>query len=77
MTCNITANYNVYKLLPRLGVAIKNNGIGCHMPARPSNLIQVKANGSKLKVPYLVRTHHIAIYLEETRKIRAFINSHN
>jgi hypothetical protein len=77
MICHTTANHNVCKLQPRLGDAIKKNCIDCHMPAKPSNLIQVEANESKLKVPYLVRTHRIAIYPQETKKIMAFINSQN
>jgi hypothetical protein len=77
MNCHTTANHNVCKLLPKLGDVIKKNCIDCHMPAKPSNLIQVEANGNKLKVPYLVRTHRIAIYPQETKKIMAFINSQN
>ncbi|MDB5287220.1 MAG: hypothetical protein JWR05_2169 [Mucilaginibacter sp.] len=77
MNCHTTANHNVCKLLPKLGDVIKKNCIDCHMPAKPSNLIQVEANDSKLKVPYLVRTHRIAIYPQETKKVMAFINSQN
>lgn len=77
MSCHTTANHNVCKLLPKLGDVIKKNCIDCHMPVKPSNMIQVEANGSKLKVPYLVRTHRIAIYPQETKKIIAFINSQN
>jgi nitrate/TMAO reductase-like tetraheme cytochrome c subunit len=77
MSCHTTANHNVCKLLPKLGDVIKKNCIDCHMPAKSSNMIQVEANGSELKVPYLVRTHRIAIYPQETKKIMAFINSQN
>jgi hypothetical protein len=73
MTCHTTANHNLCKLTPKFGDALKKNCIDCHMPAKPSNMIQVEDNGNKLKVPYLVRTHRVAIYPEETKKVMAFI----
>lgn len=74
MSCHKTANHNECKLMPKLGMALKKNCIDCHMPAKPSNLIQVEGSGNKVQVPYLVRTHHIAVYPTETKKILAFIN---
>jgi uncharacterized membrane protein len=75
MTCHTAARHNECKLLPKLGNAIKGNCIDCHMPAKPSNLIQVEAAGNKLQVPYEVRTHRIAIYPQETKKVMAFIDN--
>lgn len=74
MSCHKTYNHNECKLMPKLGNALKKNCIDCHMPAKPSNLIQVEGNGNKVQVPYLVRTHRIAVYPTETKKILAFLN---
>jgi hypothetical protein len=74
MNCHTTTNHNLCKLTPKLGDALKGKCVDCHMPAKPSNVIQLAANGNIKKVPYLVRTHNIAIYPEETKKILAFIN---
>ena len=45
------------------------------MPKKPSNVISIAGAGGKKEVPYLVRTHHIAVYPEESKKILAFVNS--
>jgi hypothetical protein len=74
MKCHNEANHNFCTMAPKLGITIKNNCIDCHMPVKPSNLIAIAAAGGKKEVPYLVRTHHIAIYPEESKKILAFIN---
>jgi hypothetical protein len=75
MTCHTAVRHNECKMLPKLGKAIKSNCIDCHMPAKPSNLIQVEAAGNKLQVPYEVRTHRIAIYPQETKKVMALIDN--
>ncbi|WDF54427.1 cytochrome c3 family protein [Mucilaginibacter sp. KACC 22063] len=62
MNCHSNANHNFCPMESKLGVAIKQNCIDCHMPLKPSNVIEVEASGGKKVVPYLVRTHHIAIY---------------
>ncbi|MDP9081241.1 MAG: hypothetical protein M3O71_27830 [Bacteroidota bacterium] len=74
MKCHNEANHNFCTMAPKLGLTIKNNCIDCHMPEKPSNLISIAAAGGKKEVPYLVRTHRIAIYPEESKKILAFIN---
>ncbi len=74
MKCHNEANHNFCKMAPQLGTLIKNNCIDCHMPLKPSNVISVAATNGQKQVPYLVRTHHIGIYPEETKKIMAFIN---
>ena len=73
MKCHSPANHIVCKLTAKLGDAIQTKCIDCHMPAKPSTTIKLEANGTKQKAPYLVRTHRIAIYPEETKKIMAFI----
>ena len=74
MNCHNVTNHNFCKMAPQLGTAIKNKCIDCHMPLRPSNVISVAAAGGKKEAPYLVRTHYITIYPEESKKILAFIN---
>ncbi len=73
MNCHNEANHNFCKMAPKLGAAMKNNCIDCHMPLKPSSIISVAASHGEKQVPYLVRTHRIAIYPEETQKILAFI----
>ncbi|MDN3584539.1 cytochrome c3 family protein [Mucilaginibacter flavus] len=73
LNCHSEAKHNFCKLAPKLGEAIKNNCINCHMPNKASHVISLTAFNSKMNPPYEVRTHHIAIYPEETEKIMAFI----
>ena len=62
MTCHTAVTHNFCPMASRLGNAIKSNCIDCHMLARPSNVIAVETAGKGKNVPYLVRTHHIAVY---------------
>lgn len=75
MQCHSEANHNFCKMGATLGVTIKSNCIDCHMPLKPSNIISVAAAGGKTQIPYLVRTHRIAIYPQESKKILAFIKN--
>lgn len=68
MNCHNTANHNFCKMAPSVGESIVSNCIDCHMPAKPSRLITLMAQGQKKPTPALVRTHYISIYPEETRK---------
>ena len=45
-----------------------NNCIDCHMPARPSAVITMKAQTHINPVPALVRTHFISIYPNATKQ---------
>lgn len=73
MSCHNTQNHNVCKMTAQLGSAIANNCIDCHMPAKLSNTIAIQTANQNSAMPYVVRTHHIAIYPEESKKIAAFI----
>jgi hypothetical protein len=77
MNCHTTAKHNFCPMAPKLGAAIKNNCIDCHMPARSSNIITVETEGKGRSVPYFVRTHHIAIYNDASQKIIDYINKSN
>jgi len=70
MSCHTVANHNFCLEGSKLGAVIKSNCIDCHMPATPSNIIQV---GTSLKrgkaAAYSVRNHHIAIYKDASKMI--------
>jgi hypothetical protein len=71
MSCHSEANHNFCKKSPEPGLVLQANCIDCHMPAKPSNVIKVQAADGKMAVPYLVRTHRIAIYSDITKKLAA------
>lgn len=73
ISCHNTQNHNLCKLTAQLGNAITSNCIDCHMPAKTSNLIGVHTGDEADVLPYMVRTHRIAIYPEETKRIVSFI----
>lgn len=77
MTCHSTVNHNFCPMASKLGAAIKNNCIDCHMPARPSNVIAIETAGKGRNVPYLVRTHHIAIYADASKKVINYLKAAN
>lgn len=54
-----------------IGPAIKENCIDCHMPLRPSKTITELLPGKATPTAALIRSHYIAIYPEETKKILA------
>jgi predicted CXXCH cytochrome family protein len=72
MSCHNSVNHNFYKAAPELKASIKNNCIDCHMPLKPSNAIEIAMGNGKRAVPYLVRTHCIAVYPLAYKKIMAF-----
>ncbi len=74
LSCHSEAKHNFCTLAPKLGNAITANCINCHMPQKASHVISLTAFNSKMNPPYEVRTHHIAIYPEETKKVRAILN---
>ena len=66
-TCHKQTDHSFAKTAtPDLAAAIKNNCIDCHMPAKPSNAIVLNTAQKSTIVPYMVRTHHIAIYPDVT-----------
>ena len=75
LSCHNQANHNFCKMAPVLGEAIKTKCIDCHMPAKPSNVIVVQTAGKGDANPYMVRSHHIAIYPEESRRIMAYLKT--
>lgn len=77
INCHTTANHNFCPMATKLGAAIKGNCIDCHMPAKPSSVIAIETQGKGRKEPYLVRTHHIAVYADESREIINYLKNNN
>ena len=74
--CNTCHNTDSHPLLPDIGKAsLTNNCIDCHMPVQPSKLITFQLAGKTHKTPYLLRSHKIAVYPEETQKILSYLKS--
>ncbi|HEY4323414.1 MAG TPA: multiheme c-type cytochrome [Mucilaginibacter sp.] len=67
--CHSVANHNFCKMATKLGNAINSNCIDCHMPVKTSNAILINGMGKQITSPFLARTHLIAIYPEESKKI--------
>jgi len=67
--CHSEANHNFCKMAAKIGPAIKNNCIDCHMPVQTSHAIIINSGSNKVNPPFLARTHLIAIYPEESQKI--------
>lgn len=73
MSCHNMKNHNICKITAQLGTAMTRNCIDCHMPNKQSNAITVQTETERNSLPYQVRTHRIAIYPEESKRIMAFI----
>ncbi|WP_448702432.1 cytochrome c3 family protein [Mucilaginibacter sp. AW1-3] len=72
MNCHNTANHNTCTV--KQVAARKANCIDCHMPEKAS-AIAVQTATERNITPYLVRTHLIAVYPEESKKIMDFIKN--
>ncbi|MET4081410.1 mono/diheme cytochrome c family protein [Pedobacter sp. UYP30] len=59
MSCHKTPKHSAATLAKGL---IKTNCIDCHMPKKPSQLISFQTAIGKKPIPYLMRTHRVAIY---------------
>ncbi|HTD98989.1 MAG TPA: cytochrome c3 family protein [Mucilaginibacter sp.] len=66
------ADHKANKLTEPLSAGVlKNNCLSCHMPTLPSKAIVAGDSAA------MVRTHHIAIYPEQTKKILAYLKAKN
>jgi len=75
MSCHNSTNHNACKMASQVGNALQHKCIDCHMPAVASRAITMKGSAGEVVEPYLVCTHHIAIYPEESKKIMAYLTS--
>lgn len=64
---NCHSKTDTCRFRPENGLVLADNCIDCHMPAMASAKITFKMNRDKAAIPDLVRTHRVAIYLEETK----------
>jgi hypothetical protein len=73
-SCHSEAKHNFCKMADRLSKAtLTAQCINCHMPQKPSGVITVHNSSKSTLVPYEVRTHRIAIYPQETKKIVSWL----
>jgi hypothetical protein len=74
LDCHNSTNHTHCKMKDQLaGDVLKANCIGCHMPALKTNAISVQVSDTLPPIEFSVRTHHIANYPQEAKKILAFI----
>jgi hypothetical protein len=62
MTCHAQNSQQFCSFKDKVGPTIVNNCIDCHMPAKPSKLIQLGTEKQSGQIANLVRSHLIDIY---------------
>jgi hypothetical protein len=67
ISCHQQTKHNFSNTTPAFAAAVKTNCIDCHMPQRSSNAIALNTTQKNTVLPYMVRTHHIAIYPDVTQ----------
>jgi hypothetical protein len=77
LNCHSEANHNFCKLAGTIGPVIKTDCVDCHMPVKSSKTIVIGGNSSQNNPPFLARTHLIAVYPEETKKVIAMLKAVN
>lgn len=75
LACHKTETHNYCKMAPALGNAITSKCIDCHMPAMPSKLISFKMSAQTQRSSYLLHTHQIAVYPDQTQQIIALLKT--
>lgn len=68
LSCHSQVKKNFCTSTPPKGVSLKDNCIDCHMPKKKSAVIGFYLSGKSEMSHYLLRTHKIGIYPEETQK---------
>ena len=69
LNCHGAPHGTECKVKSVVGQAINQNCIDCHMPKQTSRSITVLLQGSEIPTAALMRTHMIAIYPGETKKV--------
>ena len=69
LSCHGEGKKNFCTIKVPNGIVLKDNCIDCHMPKKASGVIGFYLSGKSEISPYLLRTHRIGIYPEETQKI--------
>jgi hypothetical protein len=68
MTCHQQNSRQFCSFKDNIGQIIVNNCIDCHMPSKPSKLIQLSTEKQSGQIDNLVRSHLIGIYPDATRQ---------
>jgi nitrate/TMAO reductase-like tetraheme cytochrome c subunit len=68
-TCHSQPTQHSCSFPPVKELKLENNCIDCHMPALPSQKILLQLSGKAKPVHDLVRTHHIGIYPDISRRL--------
>lgn len=69
LSCHENTDHRAVEMDEKNANTIKNNCIDCHMPKQPSRAITFPLAGSAQKSAYLLRTHKIAVYMENEKKM--------
>jgi hypothetical protein len=77
MTCHTEGKNKLCGLTKTHGNIINNNCIDCHMPLQQSHSIAVYLEGAITPTPVKLRTHYVAVYKEETKKVLDFLKDDN
>jgi len=75
MTCHKSEECHFCQANKSMNAATTANCIDCHMPVKPSSVLSVQLQSKETETPATIRSHLIAIYPEETKRILSFIQS--
>ena len=74
LTCHNSTGHTYCGMAKKLGAAaLQANCINCHMPQLTTKVISVQASGKTPPAKFVVYTHHIAIYPDQSKKILAYL----
>jgi hypothetical protein len=74
LNCHNSPTHTYCKMTNKLSdAALKTGCINCHMPALPTQAISVQVSEKSAPIQFFVRTHHIAIYPQQVKKILAYV----
>ncbi|RFZ95063.1 hypothetical protein D0C36_05925 [Mucilaginibacter conchicola] len=69
-SCHSAVNHNLCKMTGKIDAAVlKTKCVDCHMPLLPSKAIVNEQQS------VMIRTHHIAVYPDQTKKILAYLKA--
>ena len=77
MACHTEGKSRLCGLTKTHGNIINNNCIDCHMPLQQSHSIAVYLEAANTPTPVKLRTHYVAVYKEETKKVLDFLKAGN
>lgn len=65
-SCHNNPDHSSLNMTASMANSLKSNCIDCHMPKEPSRVISFQLAGSNATTSYLLRTHRIAVYKDES-----------